>query len=169
VGKRVSVFASVTDILIMDEQLKEIARHCRCWGRHQTLTNPLHTQEILERKPGAAKHHGMSRLIASVPEAEEFVHQLALRGQHLGGSVSSLLKLLDTHGKALLQQAVREVLSSGSVQMKALHFVMNRLVADLNIPASCAPVTVPEAVTNLHFPHHDLSRYDQIAEITYDQ
>lgn len=164
--KRVSVFASVSEILIMDEQLNEIARHCRCWGRHQTLINPMHTQEILEKKPGAAKHHGMNRLTASVPDAEEFVHQLALQGQHLGGSVNSLLKLLDTHGKSLLQQAVREVLSSGSVQLRALHFVMNRIVSEKNLPVSLAPVTVPASVANLHFPHHDLSRYDQIAEIT---
>jgi transposase len=169
VGTRLIVFASVAEIVIADEQLREVAKHARCWGKHQTLTDTKHTEEILVQKNGARKDHGMARLISGAPKAEDFIVILAQQGQHIGGAVNSLLKIMDGHGKDVLNQALGEVMNSGSPRLQLVHLVVNRLVQDQKNPNRILPVSVPKIAANLHYEHHSLSRYDQIAEELYNE
>jgi transposase len=47
--------ATVDEVRLVDED-RLVARHPRCWGREQTLFNPVHYLALLERKPGGFDH-----------------------------------------------------------------------------------------------------------------
>ena len=53
--KRVTVRAGVDTVRIESEG-RTVAVHPRCWGRHQTIFDPIHYLPLLERKPGALDH-----------------------------------------------------------------------------------------------------------------
>ena len=49
--RTVKVVATVSEVRIVYED-RLIARHPRCWGREQSLFDPIHYLALLERKPG---------------------------------------------------------------------------------------------------------------------
>ncbi len=163
VGKNLEIFATHSQVQFMNE-LVVVATHTRSWEKYKTIEDPVHQALLRERKKKAQTHSGLARLIASVPEGEEFVAGLAERGQHVGGGVSSLLKLLDLHGKEKLSIAIKEVLKSGAIHLKNIHHVLKRLDTPnaKNIPT--LPMELSPEYSNITVEHHDLSHYDKITE-----
>jgi transposase len=106
VSKVLALSASTTEVLIYDGE-KEIARHRRSFGKCQTIENPQHIEMLVARKRAARREAGQHRLLNSVPIAEEFLLNLSLHGQNMGGCVTSLLKLLDLHGPDRLTLALK--------------------------------------------------------------
>ena len=49
--RRLTVVATVDEVRVIHED-RLIARHPRCWGREQSLFDPIHYLALLERKPG---------------------------------------------------------------------------------------------------------------------
>ena len=168
VGKNLEIFAGHFTVQFVDG-LTTIATHIRSWGKYETIEDPLHQVLLKERKKKAQTHSGLARLIASVPEGEQFVAGLAERGQHVGGGVSSLLKLLDLHGKEKLSLAIKEVLESGAIHLKNVHYVLKRLDIPNSNHIPTAPMNLPLEYSNITVEHHDLSHYDKITEDNDDK
>ncbi len=168
VGRELEIFSTHEKVQIIDK-LNVVAEHTRSWGKYETIEDPAHQALLRERKKKAQTHSGLARLVASVPEGEKFISGLAERGHNIGGGVSSLLKLLDLHGKERLSLAVKEVLESGAIHLKNIHHVLKRL----DIPNS---KNVPNPLMNLSpkymdmtVEHHDLANYDKITEESDDK
>jgi transposase len=168
VGKLLDILASHSTVQFIDG-LKVVATHTRSWGRCETIEDPIHQAQLRERKKKAQMHSGLARLIASIPEGEQFVSGLAERGQHVGGGVSSLLKLLDLHGKEKLSQAIKEVLLSGAIHLKNIHHVLKRLDLPNLKQRPSVPMNLSSEYSNITVTHHNLSHYDKISEDTYDK
>ena len=168
VGKNLEIIAGHYKVHISD-RLTPVATHDRSWGKYETIEDPLHQKLLKEKKKKAETHSGLARLIASVPEGEQFVAGLAERGQHVGGGISSLLKLLDIHGKEKLSIAIKEVLESGAIHLKNVHHVLKRL----NFPNSnhipTTPMNLAPEYSNITVEKPDLSYYDKITEDTDDE
>jgi len=168
VGTSLDIVATHSDIQIIDK-LIIVATHSRSWGKCETIEDPAHLALLKKRKKKAVVHSGLARLIASVPEGEQFVEGLAERGQNIAGGVSSLLKLLDLHGKEKLSIAIKEVLKSTAIHLKNVHHILKRLdIPDATqIPA--LPMNLPPEHSNIIVEHHDLSLYDKISEDKNDE
>lgn len=168
-GKSLTVVSGAETIQIVDEKENSVAEFARSYGKAQTIVNPQHISEVLAEKKQAQKHAGLCRLVAAIPKAEEFVAKLSMQNQAIGGSVSSLLKLMDIHGKERLSSAINEVIASGSIRLQSVHFVLKRLEMEGQHAPLIGSIVVPKHAANLTVQHHDLSRYDRIAEMTNDK
>jgi hypothetical protein len=56
VGRRVEVVADLTRVTVSCAG-KVMARHGRCWARHQTLTDPEHRAAALAMSSAHREHH----------------------------------------------------------------------------------------------------------------
>jgi hypothetical protein len=168
VGKTLNILATHSDVQFIDG-LNIVATHERCWGKYEMIEDPTHLTLLRERKKKAQTHSGLARLVASVPAGEQFISGLAERGQNISGAVTSLLKLLDLHGKEKLSKAINEVLASGAIHLKNVHHVLKKL--DLpnsnNLPS--VPMNLSQEYSNITVKHHDLSYYDKISEGHHDE
>jgi len=164
-GKTLFIVADTERIRILNDEQKCVAEYERSYGKAQTFTNSEHTKAILAHKKRAQTPAGLRRLIDSVPQCEFFVEELAKRGEKIGGSVTSLLKMLDTYGKVVLAAAIAEVMQSGRIQLRSVHFVLKRLVKDFQGENLSNSVVVPRHLDLISVSEHDLSTYDIIAEI----
>lgn len=168
VGKTLEIFATHLKVQFIDK-LIVVATHTRSWGKCETIEDPAHHAQLRERKKKAQTHSGLARLIASVPEGEQFVAGLSERGQHVGGGISSLLKLLDLHGKEKLSIAIKEVLLSSAIHLKNIHHVLKRLDVPNSMHIPTVPMNLSPEYSNIIVEHHDLSHYDKITEDTHDK
>ena len=168
VEKSLDIVATHTTIKIIDE-IKIVAIHPRSWGKYETIEDPEHQAILRRRKKKSVTHSGLARFISAVPEGELFVSGLAERGKNLGGSICSLLKLLDLYGKNKLSQAVKEVLESGAICLGNVHHVLKRIETDTQDHTPLLGMNLPAKYSDISVVHHDLSHYDKISEDKYEK
>lgn len=162
VRTNLTVSASTTEIEIFDG-VEVVARHPRSYSKHQTFTDPVHIKAVLAQKRDATRSSGQYRLLSSVASSDRFLELLSLRGQNMGGCVTSLLKLLDIHGAQRLESAISEVVQSGSSQLRSVHLVLQRLEKQSHEHEPPAAMRLEPRLANITVQHHDLSKYDKIA------
>jgi hypothetical protein len=162
VRTNLTVSASTTAIEILDG-VNVVAKHPRSYSKHQTFTDTVHIKDVLAQKRDATRSSGQYRLLSSVASSDRFLELLSLRGQNMGGCVTSLLKLLDIHGAQRLESAISEVLQSGSSQLRSVHLVLQRLEKQTHESEPPAVIQMDARLANIIVQHHDLSKYDKIA------
>jgi transposase len=162
VRTNLTVSASTTAIEILDG-VNVVAKHPRSYSKHQTFIDIVHIKDVLAQKRDAARSSGQYRLLSSVASSDRFLELLSLRGQNMGGCVTSLLKLLDIHGAQRLESAISEVVQSGSSQLRSVHLVLQRLEKQIHEPEPPAVIQLDSRLANIIVQHHDLSKYDKIA------
>jgi transposase len=163
VQKNLNIIASTTEIAIYDG-VKIVATHKRSYDKYQTIEDPEHIKAVLAKKREAVRNAGQHRLLSELSSAEPFLESLALRGQNMGGCVTSLLKLLNIHGAKRLETAISEVVRSGSSQLRSVHLVLQRLEEHSPEAEPRAALQLDERIANISVEHHNLSRYDEIAQ-----
>jgi transposase len=152
-----------TKIVSIYDGLTLVAEHPRSYDKHQTIENPEHIKALIAQKRDAQRSAGQHRLLSVVYSSEVFLEALAMRGQNMGGCVTSLLKLLDLHGPKRLESAIAEVVQSGSSQLRSVHMVLQRIEKNNPEKNPLAMMDLDDRFSNLEVKHHDLSRYDEIA------
>ncbi|HYP47759.1 MAG TPA: IS21 family transposase, partial [Thermoleophilaceae bacterium] len=113
VQKPLTLIASEDTVRIVDGE-REVARHVRSYDRQRQIEETAHLEALAEQKRAAHELRGRDRLRAVCPRAEAFLDAVALRGGHLGGTTSRLLRLLDHHGAPALDTALNEALARGA-------------------------------------------------------
>lgn len=156
-GKKVEVLVYIDRIEIVAGGTI-VARHKRCFGRKQTIENPLHAEKLLEWTP-QYKLKRIFELISRMDEAFNsfLIHQeddtLRLEAAY------QLFVLLKNHSKAMLISAVRQLNGMRSFKIKAL-------LSLLNLPQSTE--TDPlwpqnKSLLNLTYEERNLRDYDELA------
>jgi transposase len=158
VRQKLEVIASETTIKIL-EGTECISVHERNYGKNETVSKMEHIQEIRKSKPQSRRHSGLYLLESEIPEVSRFVEELAKRGQNIGGCVNSLLDLKEKYGKEMLRMALIEVVEGGSVHLRGVHLIINKLVHQKSSPVT-ETIPIREKFKNLYVQHHDLKKYD---------
>lgn len=155
---RTLVVLATMDTVRVLEGNDVIATHARSWDRGQQIEDPAHIQDLIEHKREARQHRGMDRLHHAAPSAERLFLEIAQRGGNLGSVTSGLLRLLDLHGAAALEQAIAEVLDQGAPHLAGVRQVLDRKRHERGLPPAL-PVRLPddprlrEAVVRPHCLH----------------
>jgi hypothetical protein len=159
VGHPLTLVASDTAVRILDGTI-EVARHPRTYDRHQPVLDPAHQAALLKSKRRAVSSTPAGRLEQIVPETKALVDAAFANGESAGRQTSQLLKLLDQHGAAALQRAVREALERGTPRASSVAFLLRRhprqtlLAVDLSRHPQAQIIDVRP---------HDLETYDELA------
>lgn len=125
IDRTLTVAAEIERLRIFDRQ-ELIATHPRCWGKHQVIEQPGHTDALWQSKRQARLHRGQDRLLRAVPRAEPLLAELAKRQRHLATAVFHLLRLLEEHGAKELDAAIEEALAAGSPHPETVRLVLDR-------------------------------------------
>jgi transposase len=164
VGKPLSLVAS-EELVRITNGSHVFATHPRSYDEKQVVEDPAHIEELAREKRGAHELRGRDRLRASCPSADAFIEALALRGEHLGGQVSRLLKLLDRYDKVELEAALKDALARGAVGAASVAHVLDQR-ARARSRAPKLDVVLPDdpRVRDLRVTPHALDTYDALAK-----
>jgi hypothetical protein len=139
---------------------EEIARHARCWGRHQVIERPEHRAALLDDKQGARELKGRDRLRAEIPGIEPLIERWAEAGRNLGWMVTRTLKLLDAYGAPALQEAVEQMNLRGTHDPGAMAIVCEQRRRAQGAEPPRLVTLGPHVVERDVIPH-DLGGYDE--------
>jgi transposase len=168
VRRTLQVVASRETVRILDGN-EVIATHPRSFDRHQQIEDPKHLKDLLEMKRAAHEHRAIDRLHFAAPSAARLFQLAASRGGHLGSLTRGLSDLLDTHGSAALEAAVKSALDQDSAHLAAVrHFIDVQQAQRGQTPP--VPITLPDdpRVRNLAIQPHNLADYQKLQEASND-
>lgn len=141
------------------------ATHARSYDEKQVIEDPAHVEELAREKRRAHELRGRDRLRASCPSVDAFIEALALRGEHLGGQVSRLLKLLDLHDAAEVEAAIKDALGRGAIGAASVAHVLDQRARARKRPPSLDVVLPADPrVRDLRVTPHALHTYDDLAK-----
>jgi len=164
VRRTLTVAASQRTVRVLDG-IETIATHTRSWGKGRQIEDPAHLEALAEEKRQAREGRGMDRLHHAVPNARPLLQALAERGANMGGSVTRLLRLLDTYGAQELDLAVAEAIERGAPHLHGVQQVLERRRHEQGQPPPL-PVPLPDdpRIRDLVVKPHALTTYDTLAE-----
>ena len=134
-----------------------VARHKRCFGKKQTIVNPLHAEQLLKWTP-KFKSQRILELMMHMDEAFNYflVHQEddSLRA----AAAHQLFTLLKGHSKAMLISAAKELNAMKCFKIKALLSLLN-----LPQPKQSDPLWPQNKdLLNLNYEERKLTDYDEL-------
>jgi len=138
----------------------EVARHARCWGRHQTLELREHRVAILEEKRNARDLKGRDRLRVEVPEIAALLERWVDAGRNIGSMIGSTIKLLDAYGPAILREVTADMIRRGVHDRGAMAILCEQRRRRRSGPAPLA-IQLGEHVVERDVIPHDLGGYDE--------
>jgi hypothetical protein len=163
VKKPLTLIASEKEVRIVDGD-RVVARHRRSYDHLQIVEDPAHLSALAERKRHAHELRGRDRLRSACAHAEAFLGAIALRGGHLGGNTSRLLKLLDRFGAPALDAAIADALGRGALSAQSVAHVLDQAQRAAGAaPPLEHPLPDDPRARDLRVTPHALGRYDGLA------
>ncbi len=132
-----------------------VARHARCFERHQTIYDWQHYIDLVERKPGALRNGAPFKVM---PEALQSLQRHLLR--HAGGDrvMAQVLAAVPAHGLEAVLVAVELALESGRPSADHVLNVLARLKDD----AAVVTIATDAALRLREEPLANVERYDRL-------
>lgn len=164
VRRTLVVLATMNTARVIDGN-EVIATHARSWDRGRQIEDPAHIQELVEYKRGARQHRGMDRLHHAAPASQRLFVEIAQRGGNLGSVTSGLLRLLDLHGAAALDEAILDALDHGAPHLAGVRQVLDRKRHERGL-APAVPIHLPDdpRLRDVVVRTHPLRDYDALQE-----
>src|SRR3954463_11737505 len=146
-----------------------LARHRRSYDKGAQVEQADHLDALLAEKRAARQHRATDRLPQAAPASQDLLRRAAERGTPLGGIATALLQLLDRHGAAALQAAIREALERDVPHPNAVRLALDRQREQHGTPPPIA-VVLPEHVQARDAPvqPHALATYDRLKDVADD-
>lgn len=164
VGHPLMLAASASTVRILDGS-REIARHRRCYDRHQQMLDPEHQEALLKDKRKAIGSTRGGRLAQAVPESEALLDAAFARGESAGSQTTQLLGLLDCYGARELRAAVCEALERKTPRASSVAFILNqRRRSSKRLTPSPVDLSRRPDLENLSVTPHNLETYDELAK-----
>jgi len=155
-GETVTVRGKADEIIVVKDG-KQIACHQRCFDREQTIYNPWHYLDVLERKPGALRN-GAPFQEWALPSGLKRIQNRLLQ---LPGGDRQFVEILFAarlHGVDVTDKVCRRALKQGIIQSEV---ILNLLTRELEGPA-IPPVIPPPQLQLKVEPVADCARYDKL-------
>lgn len=163
VRKPLTLVASHANVRLLDGEV-EVARHPRCWDKHQQIESEAHLAGLADEKRKARSQRGRNRLGASCPSAAAFLEAIALHGGHLGGTTARLLRLLDQYGATAVESAIQEAHARSAFAAQSVAHILDQRRRARGAPVPLDPVLPDDPrVRDLVLLPHRLDAYDRLA------
>ena len=140
-----------------------IVTHRRTFSRGEQVEEPSHIRELVECKRLAREHRGMDRLHHAAPSSQYLFFEIAERGGNLGSVTTALVRLLDIHGAAALEEAIAEAIQLRVPHLAAVRQILDRKRHERGAPPPI-PVPLPDdaRLRDLVVKPHNLADYEQL-------
>jgi transposase len=145
------------DVVRFTHRHRVVAEHRRCWGKRQTIFDPIHYLALLERKPGALDH---AAPLAGwgLPACFAVLRRRLEEADPRGGTRQyvRVLRLLETHPLAALTAAVEHALSLSVRDADAVRLLAQKRA---DAPAASFDLAGRPALAAVTVPPPDLNAY----------
>ena len=147
------------DHLCVYHEEKLIARHLRCYDRHQDFENPDHPRELLEHRRRASAQKLLLRLLNLSPKAETFYRELQERRLNALHHVRKIVALSEIYGTALTARAIEDAVEFQAFSCEYIANLLEQRQRRLPEPGALH-LTRREDLLDLELPEPDLNLYE---------
>jgi hypothetical protein len=144
--------------LCIYHQDKLIARHARCYERHQDIEDPDHPKALLAQRRNAREQKLLGRFLALSPRAEAYYQALAQRRLNPRHHVQKIVALSEIYGTEAVARAMADAFT---FQAFSCEYIANVLEsrARLRPEPGALHLTRRQDLLDLDLPEPDLSAY----------
>ncbi len=144
--------------LCIYHQGKLIARHARCYERHQDIEDPDHPKALLAQRRNAREQKLLGRFLALSPQAEAYYQALAQRRLNPRHHVQKIVALSEIYGSEAVARAMADAFA---FQAFSCEYIANVLEsrARLRPEPGALHLTRRQDLLDLDLPEPDLSAY----------
>ena len=137
-----------------------VARHRRCFDRHQDIEDPEHPRQLLAQRSRAREQQLMVRFLALSPRARAYYEGLEAKRGNPRAHARKILALAEIHGTEALVRALDDGIE---LQAFSSEYIANILDARGRIRPEPAPLhlTRRQDLLDLELPAPDLSIYER--------
>jgi len=147
------------DALCLYHQDKLIARHIRCYDRHQDFENADHPRALLQQRRRAADQKVLQRLLALTPKAERFYQGLAERRLNVLMHVRKIVALSEIYGAEQTRRAIEDALEFQAFSCEYVANLLEQRQRLLPEPGALH-LTRRQDLLELELPEPNLGLYD---------
>lgn len=143
----------------------EVARHVRSYDRGRRIEDRAHLAGLLAERPKGVPQKAQDWLREAVPQMDELLRLLALRGENLGINVQRLSLLLHQYGVDEFTTAVAEAVARETPRSSSVASILVRRGHARREPPTL-PLRLPDdaRVRDLRVATHDLATYDTLSK-----
>lgn len=147
------------DRLCIYHQAQLIARHPRCYDRHQDKEHPDHPKALLEHRHHAREQHLLGRFLRLSPKAEAYYQALAQRRLNPRHHVQKIVALSEIYGVEAVARALEDAFA---FQAFSCEYIANLLESRQRLlpEPGALHLTRRQDLLDLEMPEPDLSAYD---------
>lgn len=162
VGKTVHLRADDVSVRVIHEQA-EVARHVRCWGRHQAIEDAAHLEKLLERRKSAQGPKRKDRLAAMSPACRQYIHEVARSRLNLENEVRKLTRLVAEYDAADVAAAMAQALALRTFGAKYVRALVDQARFARGLGQPPEPVVTGNAAADaVDVQPHPMESYDQL-------
>jgi transposase len=147
------------DHLCLYHQDKLIARHVRCYDRHQDFEDPDHPRALLAQRRRARDQKLLLRLLALTPKAEAFYMGLAERRLNVLHHVRKIVALSEIYGPEHTRRAIEDALEFQAFSCEYVANLLEQRQRLLPEPGALH-LTRRQDLLDLELPEPNLGLYD---------
>jgi transposase len=148
------------DHLCLYHQDKLIARHVRCYDRHQDFEDPDHPRALLAQRRRAADQKVLQRLLTLTPKAEPFYQGLQERRLNVLMHVRKIVALSEIYGPEPTRRAIEDALEFQAFSCEYVANLLEQRQRLLPEPGALH-LTRRQDLLDLELPEPNLGLYDQ--------
>jgi hypothetical protein len=138
---------------------KLIARHVRCYDRHQDIEDPDHPRALLQQRRRASDQKVLQRLLALTPKAEPFYQGLAERRLNVLHHVRKIVALSEIYGGEKTARALEDALEFQAFSCEYITNLLEQRQRLLPEPGALH-LTRRQDLLELELPEPNLGLYD---------
>jgi transposase len=136
-----------------------VARHPRCFDRHQDIEDPQHARELLAQRKSAREQRLLTQLLALSPRASAYYAGLEAKRVNPRMHARKILALAEMHGAQAVARALDDALE---LQAFSAEYIAHMLAARRRIGEEPAALqlTRRQDLLEMELPAPDLSIYE---------
>lgn len=157
-GARLTLKAYPDRLCIYHEDVL-IARHPRCFDRHQDFEDPDHPKPLLAQRKKARDQSLFLRFIALSPKAPDYYRELDKRRMNPGHHVQKIVALSEIHGMDKVQRAMEDAFYFQAFSCEYIANLLEQRASLLPEPAALH-LTRREDLLEIDVQQPDLSIYE---------
>jgi transposase len=147
------------DHLCLYHQDKLIARHVRCYDRHQDFEDPDHPRALLQQRRRARDQKLLLRLLSLTPKAEAFYQGLADRRLNVLHHVRKIVALSEIYGPEQTGRALEDALEFQAFRCEYIANLLEQRQRQLPEPGALH-LTRRQDLLELDLPEPNIGLYD---------
>jgi hypothetical protein len=147
------------DRLCLYDHEKLVARHARCYDRHQDIEDPDHPKALLAQRQNAREQKLLGRFLALSPKAEEYYQALAERRLNPRHHVQKIVALSEIYGTAAVTRAMEDAFAFQAFSCEYIANLLESRQRLLPEPAALQ-LTRRQDLLEIEMPEPDLTLYE---------